>query len=83
MLKYSTTFLTKDVNSDVKYQLYAGDTPLTDAILDDSEVTVTNAGGFEEDNVTIRICSNSTELFRAKLKTVTILGKKIGRLIRI
>lgn len=83
MLKYATTFLTKDISLDVKYRLFAGDTPLTDTILNDSEPTVTAAGGFEGDNVTIRIYSNDTELFRAKLKTVNIFGKKIGRLVRI
>lgn len=83
MLKYSTTFLTKDINLDVKYRLYAGDTPFTDSILDDSEPTVTAVGGFEGDNVTIVIYSNSTELFRAKLRTVTIGGKKVGRIMRI
>lgn len=83
MLKYSATFLTKEISLDVKYRLYAGDTPLTDSVLDDSEPTVTAAGGFEGDNITIRVYSNDTELFRAKLKTVNICGVKVGRLIRI
>ena len=83
MLKYSTTFLTKEISLDVKYRLFAGDTPLTDNIIDDSEPTVTAVGGFEGDNISIVVYSNTTELFRAKLKTVSIGTKKVGRLVRI
>lgn len=88
MMAYSmVTFSeTSDLNisyNNMTYCLYAGETPLTASPLGVGESTTSASGAFEGNNITIRFYLGETEVFRAKLNTINIFGKKLGRLERI
>lgn len=88
MMAYSmVTFSeTSDLNisyNNMTYCLYAGETPLTASPLGVGESTRSASGAFEGNNITIRFYLGETEVFRAKLNTINIFGKKLGRLERI
>lgn len=66
-----------------KYRVYAGSTPLTDSAVGIGTPTVTAAGGFEGDSITVQLYdTNDTLLCEARLNTKTIGNIKTGRLER-
>ena len=66
-----------------KYQVFAGDTPLTDNAVSIDAPTVTAVQGFEGDGITIKLyTAGDTLLCTAKLNTKAIGNIKTGRLER-
>lgn len=83
MVTFSETSDMSISYNNMTYCLYAGETSLTTSPLGVGESTTSASGAFEGNNITIRFYLGETEVFRAKLNTINIFGKKLGRLERI